>query len=269
MSYAQDQRDKVRKAPGPADGIPNLDSESDNYLYDDMPVISFTSVTSVAKDISAEVSFSGLSQSYCVCFVDMVNSTKITSTITEPEKLRKYYMIFLNSIGTIVKNFEAKIIKNAGDALIYYFPLTADRNKEHAFKDMLECNMTVIDAYLAINSIMKKENLPPVDYRISADYGKLELARSVATGSDDLFGAAMNVCAKINSKALPNGMVIGENLYNLLRSFNGYLFSEVGTYVLDSGQQPYRIYSVKCIADRLDLNPFKRRAMPHDASFTK
>jgi hypothetical protein len=38
-------------------------------------------------------------QNCCVCFVDIIDSTRITSNIDNPEKARKYYEIFLNTMG--------------------------------------------------------------------------------------------------------------------------------------------------------------------------
>ena len=48
---------------------------------------------------SEEISFSGHSQNYCVCFVDMVDSTKITAQIADAGKIRIYYAIFINTIS--------------------------------------------------------------------------------------------------------------------------------------------------------------------------
>jgi sugar/nucleoside kinase (ribokinase family) len=64
-------------------------------------------------------------QDCCVCFVDIVNSTRVTSSINNPEKIRKYYEIFLNTMAAISRNFEAKIIKNVGDCLILCYPRTS------------------------------------------------------------------------------------------------------------------------------------------------
>jgi hypothetical protein len=56
---------------------------------------------------------------------------------------------------------------------------------------------------LAVNPIMKaklnEEGLPSLDYRISADYGAVYVAKSLTTTSEDLFGPTVNICAKINS----------------------------------------------------------------------
>src|SRR5215210_7843379 len=127
---------------------------------------------------SEEISFLDRSLNCCVCFVGMVNSTKITTGISISQKIRQYYSIFINTMAVLAKNYGAKIIKNAGDALVFYFPETSDSNNEVALKDMLECITTMTLARDIINAKMHSENLPSVSYRISADYGTMELASS-------------------------------------------------------------------------------------------
>jgi class 3 adenylate cyclase len=58
-----------------------------------------------------------------------------------------------------------------------------------------------------INAKLDAQNLLPVSYRISADYGRVEVATSTSSRTQDLFGSPMNICAKINSMAEPNGLV--------------------------------------------------------------
>jgi class 3 adenylate cyclase len=65
-----------------------------------------------------ELSFSNESINCCVSFVDMVGSTRTTSNIGDnPQKIAKYYSIFLNTMALIVKKFEGTIIKNAGETV--------------------------------------------------------------------------------------------------------------------------------------------------------
>jgi CheY-like chemotaxis protein len=83
-----------------------------------------------------------------------------------------------------------------------------------------------------INAKLHSEGLPSVSYRISADYGKVEVATSTSSrGGEDLFGSTMNICAKINSMAEANGIVIGGDLYRIIKSFsfidNRYKFREL------------------------------------------
>jgi two-component system, OmpR family, response regulator ChvI len=182
-------------------------------------------------DFAREISFLDRSQNYCVCFVDMVNSTRIAAELSGPRKIGQYYSIFINTMAVLAKNYGAKIVKNAGDALIFYFPETSDSSNEVAFKNTLECFTTMTLARDIINAKMHSENLPPVSYRISADYGRVEVATSSSSKSEDLFGSILNICAKINSMAEPNGIVIGRDLYQIIKPFpfiDEYHFREVG-----------------------------------------
>lgn len=66
-----------------------------------------------------EICFIG-TQTCCVCFIDIVDSTRTTSNLDNPQKIRKYYSIFLNSMAAIARGGGAKIIKNIGDSLVFY-----------------------------------------------------------------------------------------------------------------------------------------------------
>lgn len=211
----------------------------------------FPSFPSSSRNTSdkEEISFSSKSESYCVSFVDIVNSTNITAQISHTEKIGKYYSIFINTMATLARNYGAKITKNAGDSLIYYFPKTADSTNKAAFIDVIECGLTMISAGTVLNTKMYEEGLPSIDYRISADYGRVGIVRSAISQNDDLFGPTMNICSKINSKALPNQMVIGSDLYQIIKSSSSsyhrldYRFKSVGEYSVGF-KQTYPVYSV-------------------------
>jgi class 3 adenylate cyclase len=238
--------------------------KTDYEIYDDFPIIGSaipgeSLLQTSLFDTADEVSFSGERGNYCVCFIDMINSTAITSTLNHSQ-VSKYYSIFLNAIAIIARNFGAKIIKNAGDCLIYYFPQTSDSNDEIAFSDILECCFIMTEAHRFINAKLNDERLPPVNYRISADYGMVEIAKSITSTCDDLFGSTMNRCSKINSKAEANGIVIGTDLYIVTKSFSSirseYEFEEVWRFSFGQGKE-YPIYSVKDRQKKIILNPFK------------
>jgi CheY-like chemotaxis protein/class 3 adenylate cyclase len=198
-------------------------------------------------DRAQEIRFLPHSQNYCVCFVDLVNSTKITAEISDQRKIGQYYSIFINTMAVLVKHYGAKIVKNVGDALIFYFPGTLDARNETAFQDVLECLTTMLVARNIINAKLRSENLPSVSYRISADYGKVEVATSTSSKSEDLFGSTMNICAKINSMAEPNGIVMGEALHQIIRSFSfadEYQFKELQRRYSIGFSERYPVYCV-------------------------
>jgi two-component system, OmpR family, response regulator ChvI len=204
---------------------------------------------------------------YCVCFVDIVNSSQITARIAVGNKIKKYYEIFLNAMAALAKNFGAKVIKNVGDALLFYFPDTSDSENMIAFKEVLECCTAIIAAHEFINIRLEAEALPPVSYRISADYGRVEVATTVTSGAEDLFGPTVNMCAKINSQAEPNGIVIGGDLHEMMKrySFKDYSFEEVGKKLPVGIRYSYPVYSVvrkdEVLARDSALNVFKRETL--------
>ena len=145
-----------------------------------------------------------------------------------------------------------KIIKNTGDGIVCYFPETSDPNNKSAFRNVIECGLTMMAAFRFINIRMHEMDLPDVSYRISADYGRFSIAKSLTSQSYDLFGPTMNLCAKTNSKATPDSMIIGSDLYQMLKSvfssslsiLDNYYFKHVGGYVVDGLKNAYPIYSV-------------------------
>ena len=217
---------------------------------------------------SQEICFTR-SDSFCVSFVKLSDPTDFTGTIqlVNSEKARKYYSIFFNTMASIAKGFDAKIIKNVGDGLICYFPKTADLGDSVAFSDVIGFGITAVAARNNINTIMHEERIPAsVNYRISIDYGNVEVAETVASGgAEDLFGSAMNLCSKINPKATINGLVIGHNLYQILARLlsNSQLFDygkyynlrQIGEHIWNKGDNQENIsYPVYSIIANNDIN---------------
>ncbi len=176
------------------------------------------------------------SKNYCVCIVDMVGSTKIVMNMNE-NKVSRYYSIFLHMMADIATRFNAIVVKNIGDSLLFYFPKT-EFDEPRYFKDVFKCCLTMIDKHAEINMLMSREELPIVDYRISAEYGSVIVAKSSTSSVNDIFGSTVNICSKINSLAKPNSFVIGQELYNKTKSFE-YTFTKI-----DSNKLDYDIYLV-------------------------
>jgi two-component system response regulator ChvI len=208
-----------------------------------------------------EISFSA-SGNYCVCYIDIVNSTEEVRRINDTTKVRKYYSIFLNSMAVIVRNFDAKIVKNVGDSLIFYFPESRDSTNKDTWKDILDCLLALVDARPIINTKLYQEGLPAINYRISADYGKVEVAKSLSSKEDDLFGITMNMCSKINSVTPTNSITVGGNLHQVLRYV--HLDKEECRLTELGKQSPSLKYSYPVYILRVEkpnpVNPFKRKS---------
>jgi len=189
------------------------------------------------------VAFSGLSESYCIGIVDMANSTLISANMNEKEWAR-YYEIFLNSMGKILPRFGGVAIKNGGDNLLYYFPESFRQKRKFGFICCIECSLAITEAHKTISEILIKEGLPPMNYRVSADYGKVVTMRANNSHATDLIGPPVNMCAKINHDAEDNGVVIGGDLYQVVRSFEDYYFKEREGFSIGL-KHHYPVYSVR------------------------
>jgi two-component system, OmpR family, response regulator ChvI len=209
------------------------------------------------------------SDSFCVSFVKMAEPMDIAgySHLANSDKARRYYSIFLNTMAGIARGFDAKILKNVGDGLVCYFPKTSGRINDSAFNDVIGFGVTAMAARYNINTIMREEKISAaVNYRISVDYGKVEVAETAASGGkEDLFGSPMNLCAKINTYAPVNGVVIGHNLYQILKGLFSdslpfsyikyYDLQQIGEYSWkEEGNQRHISYPIYSIISGKDRN---------------
>ena len=198
---------------------------------------------------SKDVRFSGVSIKSCVGFIDLVDSTKNIATMDNLESIRRYYSTFINSISKIVKSYGGKVLKNIGDCILFYFPKTSDINDTNSFQEAIECDFKILDERYKINDELTRKHLPPFNFRMSLDYGVLDLALVGDYSQTDLFGSTLNLCSKINSSSLsiPNEIIIGDRLYKVLKSsniVNNYYFINNGEYNITETNR-YPTYNIR------------------------
>jgi class 3 adenylate cyclase len=204
------------------------------------------------KFSSKDVRFSGVSIKSCVGFIDLVDSTKNIATMDNLESIRRYYSTFINSISKIVKSYGGKVLKNIGDCILFYFPKTSDINDTNSFQEAIECDFKILDERYKINNDLTRKHLPPFNFRISLDYGILDLALVGDYSQTDLFGSTLNLCAKINSSfSIQNEIIIGDNFYRILKTFstataviNNYYFTSNGEYKITETNR-YHTYNIR------------------------
>ena len=223
-----------------------------------------------------EVTFTKYSHSYCICIITIVNFIQEIDKLKNSEEIRRYYSIFYNTMASTIKQHSGKVIKNVGDSLLFYFPRTVDFSKPSSFQDVLDCGLAMIQSNSILNSKLCENRLPIIRYRISANYGKLELATSTNSYGVDLFGPAVNICSKINHLALPNQMVIYKDLYDVIK--DTFFFKNYNIKITSESQinddyctYTYPIYSVHRIDNiELDMNiNYKRIKEPAEQNQNK
>ena len=185
--------------------------------------------------------FSDHSEKYGVGMIDIMNSTKICAKLTDSET-SEFYKIFLNSIGAIIKKFEGVVVKNIGDALLFYFVID-DKKEKTSLKKCLDCCLALVEAHKDIVKKLEKQNLPLLDYRISATYGIVRIAKTSTSSVNDIFGATVNRCAKINRGAPANGVIIGQDFYDTIKDLEDYSFKKIESEMI-SPEHGYAGYVV-------------------------
>jgi len=187
------------------------------------------------------LNFSDQSENGCVCLIDIKDSTQITAKMTDLQASH-LYSTFLNAMATIVQEFKGTVIKNIGDALLFYFPNTNPLDPL-SFKNVIDCCLSMCESHDKIGKKLEDKGLPTVDYKISATYGSVRLASTSTSDVTDIFGSTVNRCAKINGLSPKNGLVIDEGLYNAVKSIDKYSFSKMDELMPDT-EQRYVVYTV-------------------------
>ena len=194
------------------------------------------------EENSDRISISDVSSPSCVGIIDIIDSTRITARLNK-HQMSKFYCHFINWANAVVRGYGGIVVKNTGDGLLFYFPLAEDSVDTRRIEDCLNCSIALCMLHPNINSKFRSESLPPLNYRISLDYGEVSFANTKETLMADIFSVTVNVCAKINIMAEPNSVVIGGDMYQVAKSLGGYSFKEVKKSI-SIANRLYPVYSV-------------------------
>ncbi len=186
--------------------------------------------------------FSEHIQNDCVGVIDMKDSTKISAELSG-EDVTKLYEIFLNFMAKIVRKYNGEVIKTIGDALLFRFP-NVDPSKPAVMKNILECCLAMIESHGKLKEQLQAENMPELNYKVSVTYGSVKVAQSTTSNVSDIFGPTVNRCFKINSLCPTNRIVIGDNMYTILKDFEEYEFAELSDNEMKQ-KYGYTIFEVR------------------------
>jgi class 3 adenylate cyclase len=186
--------------------------------------------------------FSQHIQNDCVGVIDMKDSTKISSELSDKD-VTKLYETFLNFMARIVHKYNGEVIKTIGDALLFRFP-NVEPSETTVMKNILECCLSMIESHDKLKEQLKVGNMPELNYKISLTYGSVNVAQSTTSNVRDIFGPTVNRCFKINSLCPENSIVIGDNMYEILKDFNEYEFAQLSDNEMKQ-KYGYTIFEVR------------------------
>ena len=227
-------RDEIGDLAGEFDIMANKLKESMNRLREKEGVI--------RQQEGVLLQFSSHSEKYCVGMIDIMNSTKTCAKMSDTQ-MSEFYKIFINSMGLIVQKYEGVVVKNIGDALLFYFSIYGHDEKQ-ILKKCIDCCTNMCEIHDRVARRLKRADLPAMNYRISTTYGIVRIAKSSTSLVEDIFGTTVNRCSKINRSAPPNGVVIDEYFYEAAKDIKEYEFQKVekDAVLTDHG---YTCYTVK------------------------
>jgi len=188
------------------------------------------------------LTFNGIPRFCCVSLIDIVHSTKTVSTIPD-DKLGLFYTIFINNISKIISENGGIVVKNIGDALLYYF--TIIESEEECILKSMHCNQLIRENRDELNELLEENKLPKISFRISSDFGKIFIALSAISRVSDIFGPTVNMCAKINSLGEPNTAIIGSDTYIRTKSIHDFKFNELKSKKITILKNTYTTYNVE------------------------
>jgi len=198
------------------------------------------------KEQKSILHFSEQIMQYPVGIIDIVGSTKIVASLSG-KKMEDFFGIFINDFCVIIKKFDGIIVKNIGDGLLFYFPVTIQKSHKNANQESVEnaikCGFELIDYHSIINEKLSKLRLPKLNYKISFSYGEIHIAKISTSSIDDIFGLAVNICSKINSLCPSNSIVVSQKLYDAIDSFDWIQSKKFSEYILPNSK--IHVYLIK------------------------
>jgi len=111
-------------------------------------------------------------------------------------------------------------------------------------KNVLECCLSMIESHDKLKKELNAENIDELDYKISITYGPVKVAESTTSKISDIFGPTVNRCFKINSFCPKNSIVVGINMYENLKNYEEYEFTQFCSIEIKQ-KYGYSIFEVK------------------------
>ena len=148
-----------------------------------------------------------------VMFVDLVGSTDMSLSLPE-EKVAMIVSSFAQEMAISVKQHSGFTLKFVGDAVIGYF---IHKSALMASDNAISCAQNMIKIIEdGINPILNNYDYPDLYIKIGIDYGESMVMRygmDKARAHVDLLGPVLNIAAKVQNKAKPQQIMIGEDIY--------------------------------------------------------
>ena len=162
-----------------------------------------------------------------IMIIDVNNSTEMSLTLQEDR--------FAQEISIAVTGYGGYVFKYEGDAVIALFPGEYDKLK--ACKNALNSVTSILQIIReVINPAFKENGLPEISVKIGLTHGYASVllyGPSLEKAHIDIIGSSISMASKIVSIAKPNQVLVGESIYNIVKSSTSINNSKFVEIILD------------------------------------
>ena len=181
--------------------------------------------------------FSKSKVNFVILHIDLVGSTQLSMTLSL-DRLITIIQTFIQEMSTVIALYGGYVLKYIGDAILAFFITNSDGNKDYSPQEQqlylpcvnaINCARSMIKVIEnGINPILNQYDYPEMSIRIGIDVGETALIQygwdihaldGKQIGKEphhDILGYTVNVAVKMTSLAKPNGLVIGQSVYDIL-----------------------------------------------------
>jgi class 3 adenylate cyclase len=191
------------------------------------------------------------------------------------DRLTTIIQTFTQEMSTVVALYGGYVLKYIGDAILAFFITNSNINSKDDSPQKQEqlylpcinavnCARSMIKVIQnGINPILNQYDYPEMSIRIGIDVGEIALIQygwDIHTLGDkqivkephhDILGYTVNVAIKMTRLAKPNGLVIGQSLYNILDEKQRSTFERLNispdlwSYIDEKSGSIYQVYGSK------------------------
>lgn len=206
-----------------------------------------------------------------ILHIDLVGSTKMSMTLSI-DKLSAIVRAFAEETSLIISMYGGYVLKYVGDAVLAFFVIEDEsrvgrENKDAGIAYSLQSSNAITCAYTmiqvvqkGINPILNQYDYPELKVRIGIDFGevgvvqygididKLDGKAILTRPHIDMIGPTISIAVKMTSIGRPDQIVIGQNLYDMLKDVQKKTFkrisgiSNVWNYANRNGEGRYNLY---------------------------
>jgi class 3 adenylate cyclase/TolB-like protein/cytochrome c-type biogenesis protein CcmH/NrfG len=177
--------------------------------------------------------------------LDMVGYSRLMET-DELDTLRRLESVRAELIDPAIDRHRGRVVKSTGDGLLAEFASAVD----------------AVECAAEIQGRMARRELDiPLERRVRFRIG-INVGDVVARDGD-IFGDGVNVAARIESLADPDGVLISRSVYDQVQNKVGLAFVEAGSRSIKNLERPVHLYRVLQAPGEQRPVPRRPRGIPH------